>query len=150
MLFQSYSMTARSDKSRKSSQELLHLSKAIKILRTVITYRIRQEAHSVQLNGFSKVLRAKPNSASSLPACHHAVTPAGKSELALFHRSKFRYVSACPCSCVLNESICHITYIIHTQVCIFSFLPKMGEKKGQAPGASAHKCIVLAPRNLSD
>lgn len=81
----------------------------------------------MRLNGCSKVLRTKPNSASSLPACHHAATPAGKSELALLHRSKFRYVSACPC--VLNESISHITYIIHTQVCIFSFLPRWGKKK---------------------
>lgn len=131
MLFQSYRMKARSDKAVKN---FCTFQKPLQFPGLYNMDQIKQEAHSARLNGFSEVLRTRPNPASSLPVCHHAVTPAGKSELAFLHISKFRYVSVCPGCCVLNEYICHMTYITHTQLSIFSFLLKMGKKvKHQEP-----------------
>lgn len=131
MLFQSYRMKARSDKAVKN---FCTFQKPLQFPGLYNMDQIKQEAHSARLNGFSEVLRTRPNPASSLPVCHHAVTPAGKSELAFLHISKFRYVSVCPGCCVLKEYICHMTYITHTQLCIFSFLLKMGKKvKHQEP-----------------
>lgn len=77
--------------------------------------------------------RTKPHSASSLPTCHQVRNPAEKSELAFLQTSKFRYVSACQCSCVLNKQICNLTYITHAQLCIFFLSAEDRKKNGRAP-----------------
>lgn len=68
-------------------------------------------------------------------------------EVALLQTSKFRYVSACHCSPVLNKEIGNISYITHTQLRVF--FSWRWQEKSQAPGASAHKYIVLALSNIA-
>lgn len=58
-------------------------------------------------------------------------------EVALLQTSKFRYVSACQRSCVLNMEICNMSCIVQSYTLFFL----LKTKKGQAPGASAHKFI---------
>lgn len=85
--------------------------------------------------------RAKPTSASSLPMCHQVTAPAEKSERLLYSRQAssdmFLLVSVAVC---LTWKF--VTRAVLHRATHFFFLLKT--KKGQAPGASAHKFIVLA------
>lgn len=90
--------------------------------------------------------RAKPTSASSLPMCHQVTAPAEKSERLLYSRQAssdmFLLVSVAVC---LTWKF--VTRAVLHRATHFFFLLKT--KKGQAPGASAHKFIVLALGNLA-
>lgn len=130
----------------QSSQVLLYLPNAIKILRALgssdpLSHRKHTPCSVNSCSGKSKTYFCFlfANVPPSYSSCWEV------REVALVQTSKFRYVSACQHSCVLNMEICNTSCIAQSYTLFFL----LKTKKGQAPRASAHKFIVLALGNLA-
>lgn len=137
------SMKARSDKAAECFGTFQTLLKFSGLKGVQIPYRTGSTPH-VQFNSCS----GKSKTYFCFLFAH--VPPSYSScwegrEVALLQTSKFRYVSACQRSCVLNMEICNMSSIAQSYTLFFL----LKTKRGQAPGASAHKFIVLALGNLA-